>query len=57
MGRMGRMGAMIPILLILPIPPRNACFPPRGDYQTLLSFQKAEVIYDLTFCLAHKFFP
>ena len=30
--------------------------PPRGDYHTLLSFQKAEVIYDLTFRFAHKFF-
>ena len=29
--------------------------PPRGDYQTLLSYQKAEVIYDLTFRFAHKF--
>src|ERR1051326_8712464 len=29
--------------------------PPRGDYQTLHSFQKAEVIYDLTFRFAHKF--
>lgn len=29
--------------------------PPRGDYQTLLSFQKAEDIYDLTFQFAHKF--
>ena len=29
--------------------------PPRGDYQTLLSFQKAEVIYDLTFHFAHKY--
>lgn len=28
--------------------------PPRGDYQTLLSFQKAEVVYDLTFRFAHK---
>jgi four helix bundle suffix protein len=27
--------------------------PPRGDYQTLLSFQKAEVIYDITFRFAH----
>lgn len=27
---------------------------PRGDYQTLLSFQKAEIIYDLTFRFAHK---
>lgn len=29
--------------------------PPRGDYQTLLSFQKAEVIYDLTFRFAKKY--
>lgn len=29
--------------------------PPRGDYRTLLSFQKAEVIYDITFRFAHKF--
>jgi four helix bundle suffix protein len=28
--------------------------PPRGDYQTLLSFQKAEVIYDITYRFAHK---
>lgn len=27
----------------------------RGDYQTLLSFQKAEVIYDITFRFAHKY--
>jgi len=29
--------------------------PPRGDYRTLLSFQKAEVIYDISFRFAHKF--
>jgi four helix bundle protein len=29
--------------------------PPRGDYQTLLSFQKAEIVYDFTFRFAHKF--
>ena len=28
--------------------------PPRGDYRTLLSFQKAEVVYDITFHFAHK---
>ena len=28
--------------------------PPRGDYQTLLSFRKAEVVYDITFRFAHK---
>jgi four helix bundle suffix protein len=27
---------------------------PRGDYQTLLSFHKAEVVYDVTFHFAHK---
>lgn len=29
--------------------------PPRGDYRTLLSFRKAEVVYDITFRFAHKF--
>jgi len=29
--------------------------PPRGDYQTLHSFHKAEVVYDLTFRFCHKF--
>ena len=29
--------------------------PRRGDYQTLLSFQKAEVVYDITFRFAHKY--
>lgn len=29
--------------------------PPRGDYETLLSFQKAEVVFDITFRFAHKF--
>jgi four helix bundle suffix protein len=28
---------------------------PRGDYHTLLTFQKAEVVYDITFRFAHKF--
>ena len=28
--------------------------PQRGDYRTLLSFQKAEIVYDLTFRFAHK---
>jgi four helix bundle suffix protein len=28
---------------------------PRGDYQTLLSYQKAEVIYDITFRFANKY--
>ncbi len=28
---------------------------PRGDYQTLHSFHKAEVVYDITFRFAHKY--
>ncbi len=40
-----------------PAPPPDAIrvLPPRGDYQTLLSFQKAEVVYDITFRFAHKY--
>jgi len=29
--------------------------PPRGDPRTLLSFQKAEVVYDLTYRFAHRY--
>jgi four helix bundle suffix protein len=29
--------------------------PPRGDYQTLHSFHKAEVIYDITFRFTHRY--
>jgi four helix bundle suffix protein len=41
-------------------PPRpshdsDRLLPPRGDYQTLLSFKKAEVVFDITFRFAHKF--
>jgi four helix bundle suffix protein len=36
-------------------PSDNQIIRPRGDYQTLLSFQKAEVVYDITFRFAHKF--
>jgi four helix bundle suffix protein len=35
--------------------PVERLLPPRGDYQTLLSFQKAEIVYDLTFRFAHKY--
>lgn len=39
-----------------PSPPAaERILPPRGDYQTLLSFQKAEVAYDLTYRFAHKY--
>ncbi len=33
----------------------DCLLPPRGDYQTLLSYQKAEVVYDITFRFAHKY--
>jgi four helix bundle suffix protein len=35
--------------------PEHPVIPPRGDYQTLLSFHKAEVIYDITFRFAHNY--
>ena len=35
--------------------PPDRVVPPRGDYRTLLSFRKAEVIYDLTFRFTGKF--
>ena len=38
----------------LPTPDTTRVIPPRGDYQTLLSYQKAEVVYDITFRFAHK---
>jgi hypothetical protein len=34
---------------------KRLIIPLRGDYQTLLSYQKAEVVYDITFRFAHKF--
>jgi four helix bundle suffix protein len=38
-----------------PTHPDERIIPPRGDYQTLHSFHKAEVIYDITFRFAHKY--
>ena len=29
--------------------------PPRGDYQTLLSYQKSEVVYEITFRFCRRF--
>jgi len=37
-------------------PPPRPIIPRRGDYRTLLAYQKAEVVYDLTFRFAHKYF-
>lgn len=34
--------------------PAERVVPPRGDYRTLLSFQKAELVYDLTYRFAKK---
>jgi len=34
---------------------RRPILAPRGDYQTLLSFQKAQVVYDITFRFARRF--
>ena len=36
-------------------PNQRPIIPPRGDYQTLLSFQKAEAVYDITFRFAHRY--
>ncbi len=33
----------------------HGIIPPRGDYQTLLSWQKSEAIYDITFRFANRF--
>lgn len=38
-----------------PSHPSDRLLPPRGDYQTLHSFHKAEVIFAITFRFAHKF--
>jgi four helix bundle suffix protein len=35
--------------------PEERLIPPRGDYRTLLSFRKAEVVYDITFRFAHRY--
>lgn len=34
---------------------RQSVLQPRGDYQTLISYQKAEVVYDITFRFAHQY--
>lgn len=36
-------------------PAPEPLLPPRGDYQTLHSFHKAEVVYDITFRFAHQY--
>jgi len=36
--------------------PKENFIPPHGNYQELLSYQKAEVVYDLTFRFCERFF-
>src|SRR5215212_2350501 len=38
-----------------PAPDPHGFLPPRGNYRALLSYQKAEVVYDLTFRFCHRF--
>ncbi len=38
----------------MPSPEENF-LPPHGNYAELLSFQKAEIVYDITFRFAHKY--
>jgi four helix bundle suffix protein len=35
--------------------PAKGFIPPHGNYRELLSYQKAEVVYDITFRFCHKF--
>jgi hypothetical protein len=35
--------------------PDEPLLPPHGNYRELLSYQKAEVVYDITFHFAHKY--
>lgn len=39
----------------MPTPDTTRVIPPHGDYQTLLSYQKAGAIYDISFPFAHKY--
>jgi hypothetical protein len=34
---------------------QSLILPPRGDYQTLLSYQKSEVVYEITFRFCRRF--
>jgi four helix bundle suffix protein len=51
---MGLIGLMSPIILIPPMSD-HPLLPPRGNYAELLSYQKAEVVYDLTFRFCERF--
>jgi len=34
---------------------RDGFLPPRGNYRTLLSYQKAEIVYDITYRFCQRF--
>lgn len=36
-------------------PDQHGFLPPHGNYQTLISYQKAEIIYDVTFRFCQRF--
>src|SRR4051812_7383547 len=63
MGPIGRMGPIRPMSPICPTSPIRrkppmeppGFIPPHGGYRALLSYQKAEVIYDLTFRFCQRF--
>src|SRR3954452_22260087 len=63
MGPIGRMGPISPMSPICPTSPIRrkppmeppGFIPPHGGYRALLSYQKAEVIYDLTFRFCQRF--
>lgn len=38
-----------------PAPDPPGFLPPRGNYRDLLSYQKAEVVYDITFRFCQRF--
>lgn len=52
---MGKPAPIPPKIPIPPIPIPLASSHPRGDPRTLLSCQKAEVLYDLTFRFTHRY--
>src|SRR5437868_656046 len=44
-----------PETLMFPTPEQPGFIPPHGNYQELLSYQKAEVVYDLTYRFCQRF--
>src|SRR5258708_38653994 len=62
MGLIGPIGPISPIRLdahhgapMNPAPEQAGFIPPYGNYQELLSYQKAEVVYDLTYRFCQRF--